>query len=227
MQAIVQLDTLSINQLSFSQRPGYLTSENGSLRVLTEAYKFLKLPLVLAKCPEMGQEIQTLAAFCYLTEVFKTGSSFSNLTRLAATAGLSLKTVKRHLKKLEADGFIVNEGREHRRTATRAITDVVRECWREALYGPLLTDTLSMPWNWSTRLVYAYLLFKTGYFIAAEFESVKCSLSDLQRELGIDRKTVYQSLDTLEQAGFITRNSQDRSTGAEIRCERVFISVGI
>jgi DNA-binding MarR family transcriptional regulator len=204
--------------------------------------EWLKLPHAVMK--SVGPATQTLAGFANATSK-NNRETFRSVARLADSARLPVATVRKHLARLEVDGWVTNRGREQtragrpRRTCTIAMTAKGAAQFRSdgsAYYGFL-------PWwacigrvTWSEKAVLSVVLARLLTLKAAaerngaaDTEEVwgeianmgddanfRFSLDHLSAATGLTRQPIVAAKASLSRFGIVSWRGSDTYDKADI-----------
>lgn len=175
-----------------------------------QCFEWIKLPCECMK--ECGPAAQTFGAVLRNTR----SESFRKTEKFADTAGLPLRTVKRHLTTLEEFGWLENQGRQRmpsgrpRRTATRRITTKAKDRASEFGVLPEWWTAIQPELTWSERAVYSVVLARV-LSVASGGKDMRLShvskaqsrfqfsLRMLEKATGLQRYTIAKSKASLVQ----------------------------
>ena len=187
-------------------------------RPQTEVIRDDYLPLSRLAMSEVGPAAQTLAAIDRICGGKRGGRTFAAQEHIAEAAWLPARTVRKHLPKLVAKGWIVNHGREplknrwrRRRTCTYTLTD--KAVNHKAPYGVLPRWAAEYLPKWSERAIYSLLAAQWLLIekIAEDGDGcaddrIELSLTTAQRMTGLTRPSVCRAFHGLKRKRIVCRH---------------------
>ncbi len=202
--------------------------------------EWVKLPLAVMQ--DVGPAVQTLGGLLRLTD----RETFRQVAAIADRARLPLRTVQKHLGKLDAGGWIVRNGRERTRTGNlrRTATIKIPKATRDQL-----SPYAVLPWwacctirrvgtlPWSSRAVLSVVMGQLLSFKAVveqqdDYDAADWaggmenlggesrfafSLNRLERDTGLNRETIVAAKKHLRRLRIIKQVRKTREDGGHDR----------
>jgi len=158
---------------------------------------FLAIPLEAIR--QHGQAAQTLAG---LIDVLRRDGryTFRRQSEIAKAAGVSVRTLRRHLDKLIAAGLVRSKATP---TTTLYKLAVDESQLMAAGFVPVPRYVLSRPW--CERILYGWIVYRAE--LSGDGSTCWDGLGAIGKALGADRRVLWRAVDGLVAAGLMARDA--------------------